>query len=134
MGVNDGVLPERHRINTLTLAEFTYEFFRFAAELKERVDISDWTHRLVARGFKSAGAELEGGLARPGAGHFDTRVANQDDLKYEWADLGSPERNATRALKSFYAIFQRGSDDFAVFTTDGEVTAEAILAAARELQ
>jgi Putative DNA-binding domain len=32
--INDGHFPETHRINTLTLVEFTYEYFRFVAELE----------------------------------------------------------------------------------------------------
>jgi Putative DNA-binding domain len=133
--INDRVFPESHRINTLTLVEFTYEFFRFAVELQARSGVDDWRFRLEARRFRSASVVLEEGVSRRGSIAFlDNREAMDDSWTQAWRDMGPPGRNATMALTYFYALFQLGSDAFRDFTRDGEVSAEAILEVAAQLR
>jgi hypothetical protein len=134
-GINDGHAPSTDRINTLTLVEFTYEYFRFVESvLGPRAGTSDWTFVLEARRFQSAGVVLDAGVAKPGFGSFPSKKATSDSWTHRWEGFGSAGRNAAEALTYFYALFERGAEDFDVFLEDGEVSASRIIDAANSLR
>jgi len=62
------------------------------------------------------------------------KLATADLWQRQWRSTDSPEQDATEALTCFYALFERGPEDFLPFTEDGVVSQERILAAADSLR
>jgi hypothetical protein len=94
-------------LNPIALVEITLEFFRFIdRELRPRRAANSWTHRILCLNFRLNRVILPAG--RPRQGVIDlpvSEVASSDDRRFTFDDVGTPQRNAFRALTEVYALF-----------------------------
>lgn len=122
-------------LHPIAALEVTLEFFRFVDRvLRPRLSADGWTHRIICLNFHTSKVILPAG--RPGTReeallfvHPAPLIASSDDWRQGFEDLGTPQRNAYRALRELYALF--GLEAEAIPLTEGESVSEAQLAALR---
>ncbi len=120
--------PGPFTLNSLSLVEYTLEFFRFVyGVLAPHAPAGTWTYRVATRGFKTAcgGVQLSGGLAEEW--HHQVHVASGDDLEEDLAGTGDPGRDALNALEHVYGFFGLGVEDIP-YQEDGKISEAAIKA------
>jgi hypothetical protein len=111
-GVNHGRENGPFSLNSLSLIEYTMEFYRFVyGVLALHASPGTWTFRVATRGFKTAsgGVQLSGGL--PEEWHHHAHDATGDDLDEEFPGSGDPGVDALNALESVYGQFGLGVED-----------------------
>jgi hypothetical protein len=114
-------------INSLTLVEFTLEFFRFRAiELMPRVS-GHWRGRISCRRFREAHVVLGSGPPRdfpPQGGAQAT--SDEHEAVFHLAD--DPARDAFTALRYVYALFGLGEDAIPYVEQEQMISEAAITA------
>jgi hypothetical protein len=117
------------RINPLTLAEYTLEYFRLLDLQVAPLFDARWRTRVIARGMKTHLVVLEPEV-RHGRGIPMTppsleHLAHSDEWLAESDAEGDAERDAYHALLRVYALFDL-SDSHVPFTQDQRVVSSII--------
>ncbi len=118
--------PGPYTLNSLSLVEYTLEFFRFVhTVLVPHAPAGAWKYRVVTRGFKTAsgGVQLSGGFPEEWK---IARHASGDDLDETIPGTREPGRDALNALESVYGLFGLGVDDIP-FQEGGAISEAAII-------
>jgi hypothetical protein len=126
--LNDGRSPDQPlKINSLTLVEFTLEFFRFVQrELMARTQVARWLVRVICLRFARYRVGLyEGTTSKSLAARRAPHPATSDEWIREFAPIGEPGRDAFAALERVYALFNLPSSAIP-FTEDASVSEAAI--------
>lgn len=109
-GVNPEGVESPIRINSTTLVEFTYEFFRFVHYALRVRTSPQWRYRVLCLRFQSADVRLTEGPP----GQFPTmrsmHRATADRWEKRFDAGGAPGEDAFQALRRVYNLFNLGEE------------------------